>query len=106
MWTVAAFLEKLPLLGSLREIPLSSQRVFPVRTAQGLTPRVADTQHHFLCQENVAIISQKQTQLAPAASDKLLESSSLFQNRLASLFMISDCLSFEFVLISVNLGQR
>ena len=61
MCTVAAFLEKLPLLGSLREIPLSSQRVFPVRTAQGLTPRVADTQHHFLCQENVAIISQKQT---------------------------------------------
>lgn len=61
MWTVAAFLEKLPLLGSLRVIPLSSQRVFPVRTAQGLTPRVAETRHHFLCQENVAIISQKQT---------------------------------------------
>ena len=61
-WTVAALLEKL-LLGSLRVIPLSSQGVFPVRTAQGLTPRVPETRQRFLCQENVAIISQKQTVL-------------------------------------------
>lgn len=60
---MAALLEKLLLLGSLRVIPLSSQGVFPVRTAQGLTPRVPETQQRFLCQENVAIISQKQTVL-------------------------------------------